>query len=79
MLLADSRHQLLICAGFAQWKAVLHLLLGCQEGPIQTHVHFFTQFLQALLDQVQHSLPQVSPEHPAAQPQALCDTATCSL
>ncbi|DBA94459.1 TPA: hypothetical protein ACH3X1_002054 [Trebouxia sp. C0004] len=44
--------------GFAQWKAIIHLLLGCQDGPLQTHTHFFIRFLQCLHSQLQHSLVQ---------------------
>ena len=46
-------------AGFAQWKAIIHLLLGCQDGPLKTHLHFFIRFLQCLHSQLQHSLLQV--------------------
>lgn len=44
--------------GFAQWKAIIHLLLGCQDGPLQAHIHFFIRFLQCLHSQLQHSLVQ---------------------
>lgn len=53
--------QCLFClTGFAQWKAILHLLLGCEEAPFQTHVHFFVKALRCLLSQLQQSLSQVN-------------------
>lgn len=59
-LLSAGECLMLPVAGFAQWKAILHLMLGCQEGPLESRVPFFTQFLQALYNQLQHSLAQVS-------------------
>jgi len=35
------------------------LLLGCEDGPLQMHIHFFIRFLQCLHNQLQHSLVQV--------------------
>lgn len=46
-------------AGFAQWKAIIHLLLGCEEGPLRSHVQLFSKALRCLLCQLQHSLTQV--------------------
>lgn len=34
-------------------------MLGCQEGPLKSHVPLFTHFLQSVFHQLQHSLPQV--------------------
>ncbi|DBA72231.1 TPA: hypothetical protein ACH3X2_010623 [Trebouxia sp. C0005] len=58
--------------GFAQWKAIIHLLLGCQDGPLQTHIHFFIRFLQCLHNQLQHSLVQepISPRDSEPSPDA---------
>lgn len=46
-------------AGFAQWKAIIHLLLGCEEGPLRSHVQLFVKALRCLLCQLQHSSTQV--------------------
>lgn len=33
---------------FGQWKALLHLLLSCEEAPVQTMCSFYAQALTAV-------------------------------
>lgn len=54
------KENLKLPAGFAQWKAIIHLLLGCEEAPIRSHVQLFIKALRCLLCQLQHSLTQVT-------------------
>ena len=39
---------------------MIHLLLGCEEGPIKSHVQLFIKALHCLLCQLQYSLNQVT-------------------
>jgi len=41
---------------FGQWKALLHLLLSCEEAPVQTLCSFYAQALSALHAQLNHCL-----------------------
>ncbi|KAL3161609.1 hypothetical protein ABBQ32_010467 [Trebouxia sp. C0010 RCD-2024] len=55
--------------GFAQWKAIIHLLLGCEEAPIRSHVQLFIKALRCLLCQLQHSLTQEPAKELEAPPE----------
>lgn len=46
-------------AGFAQWKAFLHLLLGCEAAPLHSHIELYRRFLIVLSHQLKHSLDEV--------------------
>ena len=41
---------------FGQWKALLHLLLSCEEAPFRTHSSFYAQALNAVHAQLSHCL-----------------------
>ena len=41
---------------FGQWKALLHLLLSCEEASVQTLCSFYAQALSALHAQLSHCL-----------------------
>ena len=41
---------------FGQWKALLHLLLSCEEAPVQTATGFYAEALGALHAQLSHCL-----------------------
>ncbi len=43
-------------AGYLQWKALLVLFLGCERGPLETHVQLFEQFLAVLRAQLRIGL-----------------------
>ena len=38
-------------AGFAQWKAIVQLLLSCEQAPLTTQQTLFVKFLEALQSQ----------------------------
>ena len=44
--------------GFAQWKALLHLVLSCTSG-LQQRPAFFAQACAALRHQLAHGMSQV--------------------
>ncbi|PRW45575.1 AAR2-like protein [Chlorella sorokiniana] len=54
--------------GFAQWKAFLCLMFGCDDAPLGPRAQLFTQFLQALHTQLVHSLAPGQPKGEQAQP-----------
>lgn len=41
---------------FGQWKALLHLLLSCEDAPVQSHSSFYAQALSAVHAQLSHCL-----------------------
>jgi A1 cistron-splicing factor AAR2 len=41
---------------FGQWKALLHLLLACEEAPLRTLTALFVRALAAVRAQLQHCL-----------------------
>ena len=41
---------------FGQWKALLHLLLSCEEAPVHTATGFYAEALGALHAQLSHCL-----------------------
>jgi hypothetical protein len=45
--------------GFAQWKDIMQLLLGCEEAPLRTRTALYVQFLAALRAQLRQSFGQV--------------------
>lgn len=45
-------------AGFAQWKDIMQLLLGCEEAPLRTRTPLYVSFLAALRAQLRHSFGQ---------------------
>ncbi|EFN53109.1 hypothetical protein CHLNCDRAFT_9330, partial [Chlorella variabilis] len=46
--------------GFAQWKAFLCLMFGCDDAPLGARSQLFADFLRALHAQLAHSLAPVS-------------------
>ena len=45
-------------AGFAQWKALVQLLLSCEQAPLTTQQGLFVEFLGALQSQLECSLQE---------------------
>lgn len=43
-------------AGFLQWKALVSLLLSCEEGPLASQQDLFVSFLSVLMTQLQLGL-----------------------
>ncbi|KAK9829455.1 hypothetical protein WJX72_005966 [[Myrmecia] bisecta] len=43
--------------GFAQWKDIVHLMLGCEAAPLRTRSALFERFLGVLCAQLAHALP----------------------
>ena len=41
---------------FGQWKALLQLMLSCEEAPLQTRTSLYVQLLSAVHAQLQHCL-----------------------
>ena len=41
---------------FGQWKALLHLLLSCEEAPFQTMCSFYAQALSTVHTQLNYCL-----------------------
>lgn len=42
--------------GFGQWKALLRMLLSCEEAPLRTRTPLHVRFLAAVRAQLQHCL-----------------------
>ena len=42
--------------GFGQWKALLHLLLACEQAPLGPRAGLYARALAALRAQLQHCL-----------------------
>ncbi|KAL4437251.1 hypothetical protein ABPG75_004390 [Micractinium tetrahymenae] len=53
---------------FAQWKAFLCLMFGCDDAPLGARAGLFTAFLGALHVQLAHSLAPGQPKAAQAQP-----------
>ena len=45
-------------AGFAQWKALVQLLLSCEQAPLTDQQALFVEFLKALQAQLECSLQE---------------------
>ncbi|KXZ46125.1 hypothetical protein GPECTOR_46g194 [Gonium pectorale] len=49
--------------GFYQWRSLVTLLLNCESGPLDSHVHTFTAFVTALRAQLQLALADTDLDH----------------
>ncbi|KAH9306538.1 hypothetical protein KI387_010942, partial [Taxus chinensis] len=48
---------------FGQWKAILCLLLSCEEAPLRTRTQFFFKFLEVVYFQLKQGFQTSSSEH----------------
>lgn len=53
---AQVEWDVLVAAGYMQWKQLLVLLLGCVSGPLESHTELFVALLTTLTAQMQLGL-----------------------
>lgn len=57
---------------FGHWKALLHLVLACEEAPLQTRPCFYADLLAAVRAQLDHCLAAGRCGHAPGLPVACC-------